>query len=171
MEAWNQVCGMTVMQQSTEHQWILGIECVYVCLQRVLLFPLTSSCTTFEWLLDPMARLPGALMRPTSRGLRGSCCHANGAEQNAACQDVVCPSGPRGFECTCSSFQLSADWRTFAYVYIFQFWLFYFYFIFLSSVFWHSTESGERLANSATPFRVFFFLNRSSHRWAIIIFY
>lgn len=34
----------------------------------------------------------------------------------------------------------------------------YFLFMFfLSSVFWHSTESGERLANSTTPFRVFFF--------------
>lgn len=126
-----------------------------MCLQRVLLFPLTSF--VFEWLLDPMARLPGAVMRPTSRGLRGSCCHANGAEQNTACQDVVCPSGPRGFDRTCSSFQQSADWRTFAYVYIFQFWLFSFYIFFFLQCLDTQQNPGSDWQSPQLPFVFLFF--------------
>lgn len=142
--------------QSTNEFW--EFECVYVCLQRVLLFPLTSSCTTFEWLLDPMARLPGALMRPTSRGLRGSCCHANGAEQNAACQ-VVCrlPIRATRVRVHLQLFPTKCRLENFCLRLYFSILVIFFLWFFLSSVFWHSTESGERLANSATPFRVFFF--------------
>lgn len=40
MEAWNQVCGVTVMQQSTERQWILGIwVCVCVLAASTVLSP------------------------------------------------------------------------------------------------------------------------------------
>lgn len=158
MEAWNQVCGVTVTQQRTERRrWILGIwvrVCVCVCSEYCSFpSPLHVVRLSGYWIRWPdypglscgrpleAWEAPVAMRTAPSRTQHARMSFAHQGHEGSSEPAALSNKVPTG-ELLLTS--------------IFQLWLFSFY-VFFSSVFWHSTESGERLANSATPFRVFLF--------------
>lgn len=157
MEAWNQVCGVTVMQQSTEHQWILGIwVCVCVLAASTALSP--HLFMYYVWVATgsdgPTTRGSHAadLSRPERLLLP---CKRRRAERSVpGCRLPIRATRVRVH---LQLFPTKCRLENFCLRLYFSILVIFFLCFFLSSVFWHSTESGERLAYSATPFRVFFF--------------
>lgn len=169
MEAWNQVCGVTVMQQSTERQWILGI---WVCVCVLAASTALSPHLVCVWVA---AGSDG----PTTRG-----CHAADLSRP---ERLVLPCKQRRAEHSVPGcrlpiratrvrshlqlFPTKCRLENFCLRLYFSILVIFFLYIF----FFFSVLTLNRIRGATGKHRnslsCFYFLNRSSHRWAIIIFY